>query len=106
MATRTTWIEESILRSACSYLYGHSLALEVPGERNRAGRARTSVRRRLPRLLAALARARGGRAPVAHAGGCPPSRARGERTSRTDGRRPFGWGPAGVGAHGSDESAR
>jgi hypothetical protein len=83
MATRTMSIEESVLRSARSYLYGHSLAWDVRGDR--AGRARTSTRRKLPRLAAALTRARGGRTQVA------------------DSRRPSGWRPTSVSANGSVE---
>lgn len=80
MATRTTTIEEPVLRSARSYLYGHSLARDVPGDRHRAGRAQAPTRRMLPRLVAALARARGGRAVVADsrrpAGGVRPASVR------------------------------
>jgi hypothetical protein len=80
MASRTMSIEESVLRSARSYLYGHSLAWDVPGDRHRVGLARPSTRRTLPRLVAALARARGGRAVVADsrrpAGGARPASAR------------------------------
>jgi hypothetical protein len=68
--TQTTTIEESVLRSAGSYLYGHPLAWELPADRHGAGRARTSARRRLPGFRAALGRARGGRTVVAEAGGC------------------------------------
>ena len=103
MATRTMSIEEWVLRSARSYLYGHSLAWDVPGDR--AGRARTSARRALPRLAAALARARGGPAVVADAGGCPPRGARAQRTSPTNSRRRWGWHPSSVSANGSDEHA-
>ncbi len=83
MATRTTSIEESVLLSARSYLYGHSLAWDVPGDV--AGTARTSTRRRLLRLAAALTRARGGRTRV------------------EDSRRPWGWRPTSVSANGSVE---
>ena len=86
MATRTTSIEESVLRSARSYLYGHSLAWESPGDR--AGRARTSTRRRLLRLAAALTRARDGGTKV------------------EDSRRSWGWRPTSVSANGSVEKAR
>jgi hypothetical protein len=65
----TSSVEESVLRSAHAFLYGHPLAWERPGERTRGiqGRAR---RRRLSGLRVALFRARGRRSDVAEAGGC------------------------------------
>lgn len=63
----TTSIEESVLRSAHAFLYGHPLAWEAPGERSRGVQAR---RRRIPSLRVALFRVRGPRPDVAEAGGC------------------------------------
>lgn len=63
----TTSIEESVLRSAHAFLYGHPLAWERPGERRRGVQSR---RRRLPGLRVALVRSRGRRSDVAEAGGC------------------------------------
>jgi len=66
---QTTSIEELVMRSARSYLYGHPFAWEEPADRYRAGRARVPRRRRLQGLRATLGRSRGDR-PVA-AEGCP-----------------------------------
>ena len=66
---QTTPIEESVLRSARAYLYGHPLAWELPAQRDRPVRAQTA-RRRLPELRGVLFRALGRRSDVAEAGGC------------------------------------
>lgn len=74
---QTTSIEELIMRSARSYLYGHPFAWEEPADRYRAGRARTPGRRRgLSRLT--FSRGRGAPAPARDAARarCRPSPSR------------------------------
>ena len=66
----TTSLEESVNRSALSYLYGHPLALEVPTPRPASRHRRTPLRDRLPALRTGFGRARAGRRTVAEAGGC------------------------------------